>query len=182
MIKYVCHKSTKQFGFSFALIPPLYGIHSLKTSVHHPLWPLLERSSKPISTQRLILLSSLFLWLLRGADLFFVPGLYICLLLLSCCTLESTTQWRLSAIKVELELPLDYSAIVTFDFISLQLRITIGIYYVYIKDWMSVWPEDQLLVLKLEEYSLHKLYSINRVIDFIGLGKLHSIECQACIL
>ena len=45
------------------LMPPLFGIHSLKTSVHHPLWPLLERSSKPISMQRLILLSSLFLWL-----------------------------------------------------------------------------------------------------------------------
>ena len=43
------------------LMPPLFGIHSLKTSVHHPLWPLLERSSKPISTQRLILLSSTFL-------------------------------------------------------------------------------------------------------------------------
>ena len=57
------------------LMHPLFGIHSLKTSVHHPLWPLLERSSKPISTQRLILLSSLFLWLLCGADLFFVPGL-----------------------------------------------------------------------------------------------------------
>ena len=57
------------------LMPPLFGIHSLKTSVHHPLWPLLERSSKPISMQRLILLSSLFLWLLRGANLFFVPGL-----------------------------------------------------------------------------------------------------------
>ena len=57
------------------LMPPLFGIHSLKTSVHHPLWPLLERSSKPISTQRLILLSSLFLWFLCGADLFFVPGL-----------------------------------------------------------------------------------------------------------
>ena len=36
------------------LMPPLFGIHSLKTSMHHPLWPLLERISKPISTQRLI--------------------------------------------------------------------------------------------------------------------------------
>ena len=51
------------------LMPPLFGIHSLKTSVHHPLWPLLERSSKPISMQRLILLSLLFFWLLCGADL-----------------------------------------------------------------------------------------------------------------
>ena len=45
------YMSTKQFGFSFAFDAPLFGIHSLKTSVHHPLWPLLERSSKPISTQ-----------------------------------------------------------------------------------------------------------------------------------
>ena len=52
------HKSTKPFGFSFAFDAPLFGIHFLKTLVHHPLLPLLERSSKPISTQRHILLSS----------------------------------------------------------------------------------------------------------------------------
>ena len=40
------------------LMIPLFGIHFLKTFVHHPLLPLLERSSKPISTQRLVLLSS----------------------------------------------------------------------------------------------------------------------------
>ena len=40
------------------LMLPLFGIHFLKTFVHHPLLPLLERSSKPISTQRHILLSS----------------------------------------------------------------------------------------------------------------------------
>ena len=36
----------------------LFGIRFRKTFVHHPLLPLLERSSKPISTQWLILLSS----------------------------------------------------------------------------------------------------------------------------
>ena len=40
------------------LMIPLFGIHFLKTFEHHPLLPLLERSSKPISTQRHILLSS----------------------------------------------------------------------------------------------------------------------------
>ena len=40
------------------LMLPLFGIHFLKTFVHHPLLPPLERSSKPISTQRHILLSS----------------------------------------------------------------------------------------------------------------------------
>ena len=42
------------------LMPPLFGIHFLKTFIHHPLLPLLERSSKPIFTQRHILLNSFF--------------------------------------------------------------------------------------------------------------------------
>ena len=66
----------------------LFGIHSLKTFVHHPLLPHLERSSKPISTQKL----------LHGADLFLSLDFEFCILLLS--------QWRLSAIKVKLELEL----------------------------------------------------------------------------
>ena len=40
------------------LMLPLFGIHFLRTYVHHPLLPLLERSSKPISMQRHILLYS----------------------------------------------------------------------------------------------------------------------------
>ena len=40
------------------LMLPLFGIRFLKTYVHHPLLPLLERSSNPISTHRHILLIS----------------------------------------------------------------------------------------------------------------------------
>ena len=40
------------------LMLPLFGIHFLKTFTHHPLLPVLKRSSKPISMQRHILLSS----------------------------------------------------------------------------------------------------------------------------
>ena len=85
------------------LILPLFGIHFLKTFVHHPLLPLLERSSKPISMQRHILFSSFLLmaslWCWPISD----PGLWIWILLLCCCALQSTTQWRLSTIKVDLE-------------------------------------------------------------------------------
>ena len=84
------------------LMLPLLGIYFLKTLVHHPRLPLLERSSKPISTQRLILLSSFSFMASPWCQPISVPGL--CILLLFCCALESTTQWRLSAIKVELEL------------------------------------------------------------------------------
>ena len=46
------------FASVLPLVLPLFGIHFLKTFAYHPLLPLLERSSKPISTQRHILLSS----------------------------------------------------------------------------------------------------------------------------
>ena len=57
------------------LMLPLFGIHFLKTFVHHPLLPLLERSSKPISTQRLILLSSFSLMASPWCRPTSVPGL-----------------------------------------------------------------------------------------------------------
>ena len=57
------------------LMLPLFGIHLLKTFMHHPLLPLLERSSKPISTQRLILLSSFFLMASPWCQPISVPGL-----------------------------------------------------------------------------------------------------------
>ena len=86
------------------LMLPLFGIRFLKTFVHHPLLPLLERNSKPISMQRLILLSSFSLMASPWCRPTSVPGLWICIWILSCCALESTTQWRLSTIKVKLEL------------------------------------------------------------------------------
>ena len=51
-------------------------------------------------------LAHFLLWLLRGADLFLSLDFEFCILLLSCCAVESTTQWRVSAIKVKLELAL----------------------------------------------------------------------------
>ena len=56
------------------LMLPLFGIHSLKTFVHHPLLTLLERNSKPISTQRLILLSSFSLMASPWCRPISVPG------------------------------------------------------------------------------------------------------------
>ena len=54
-------QSTSLLGSLASVLPlmlPLFGIHFLKTFVHHPLLALLERSSKPISMQRHILFSS----------------------------------------------------------------------------------------------------------------------------
>ena len=56
------------------LMLPLFVIHFLKTFVHHPLLPLLERRLKPISTQRHIHLSSSCL----KASWIFELGYYYC--------------------------------------------------------------------------------------------------------
>ena len=88
------------------LMLPLFGIHSLKTFVHHPLLPLLEETQSLSLRKGLSSLAHFLLWLLRGADLFLSLDFEFCILLLSCCALECTTQWRLRAIKVKLELEL----------------------------------------------------------------------------
>ena len=54
--------------------------------------------------QYILNIAHFLFWSLRGADLFL--SLDFEFFILSCCALESTTQWRLSYVKVELELEL----------------------------------------------------------------------------
>ena len=58
-----------------SLMLPLFGIHFLKTFAEHPLLPLLERSSKAISTQRHSLLSS-FSYGLSMVPTYFCPWIF----------------------------------------------------------------------------------------------------------
>ena len=44
-------------------------------------------------------------------------------------------------------------------------------YAVYIKDWLSVFPPDQLFVTTLEEYSQNRLATLNEIFVFLGLGE-----------
>ena len=64
-----------KFTSSLSSLVSVSLFHFLKTFVHHPLLPLLERSSKPISTQRLILLSSFSLMASPWCRPTSVPGL-----------------------------------------------------------------------------------------------------------
>ena len=82
-----------------------------------------SQSSKSIFSQKRILLSLIFLWLLHGADLFLSLDFDFYILLLSCCALESTIQLRLSAITIELELELLASHLLPKDMLSLDVTI-----------------------------------------------------------
>ena len=50
-------------------------------------------------------------------------------------------------------------------------QIRPGLYFFYIAEWLKVFPRNQVLVIKLEEYSLNKLPILNEIIlPFLGLN------------
>lgn len=52
-----------------------------------------------------------------------------------------------------------------------------GLYIVYLMDWLSVVSREQLLVLRLEDHATNRKYTMHRVFDFLDLGeKRHILE------
>ena len=49
----------------------------------------------------------------------------------------------------------------------------VGLYVVFLLDWLTIFRRDQLLVLRLEDHALNRKYTMNRVFDFLHLGKEH---------
>ncbi|XP_064602963.1 carbohydrate sulfotransferase 15-like [Liolophura sinensis] len=64
---------------------------------------------------------------------------------------------------------------------TLQVRLYIGVYSVYIEDWFQLYPREQFLFLQSEDYGANVTKSILNVFRFLDLdspekSKLHSIE------
>ncbi|XP_060795201.1 carbohydrate sulfotransferase 15 isoform X2 [Neoarius graeffei] len=55
---------------------------------------------------------------------------------------------------------------------AMPVRLHVGVYVVYVLDWLSVFRRDQLLVLRLEDHAADKRVSMNRVFRFLQLGPL----------
>ncbi|KAK3529386.1 hypothetical protein QTP70_029773 [Hemibagrus guttatus] len=55
---------------------------------------------------------------------------------------------------------------------AMPVRLHVGVYVVYVLDWLSVFSRDQLLVLRLEDHAADKRASMNRVFRFLQLGSL----------
>ncbi|XP_062858807.1 carbohydrate sulfotransferase 15 [Trichomycterus rosablanca] len=55
---------------------------------------------------------------------------------------------------------------------AMPVRLHVGLYAVYVLDWLSVFRRDQLLVLRLEDHAANKTISMNRVFHFLQLGPL----------
>ncbi|KAK9965998.1 hypothetical protein ABG768_005052 [Culter alburnus] len=53
---------------------------------------------------------------------------------------------------------------------AMSVRLQVGLYVMFILDWLSVFSRDQLLVLRLEDHAANVTHSMNRVFHFLRLG------------
>eukprot|EP00058_Branchiostoma_floridae_P005306 XP_002590794.1 hypothetical protein BRAFLDRAFT_78209 [Branchiostoma floridae] len=50
------------------------------------------------------------------------------------------------------------------------VRLRRGLYEVYLRDWLSIFPRDQILVQRLEDHSKDPNTTMTRVLNFLDLG------------
>lgn len=51
-----------------------------------------------------------------------------------------------------------------------QVRLQVGLYAVYLLDWLAVFHREQLLVLRLEDHASDVKSTMRRVFQFLSLG------------
>lgn len=60
------------------------------------------------------------------------------------------------------------------------VRLHLGLYIVFLLDWLTVFHRDQVFVLQLEEYAANMKVAIKKVFDFLDLGPL-SAQVEAAL-
>ncbi|KAM9803826.1 carbohydrate sulfotransferase 15-like [Neosynchiropus ocellatus] len=58
----------------------------------------------------------------------------------------------------------------------MTVRLHLGMYVVFLLDWLTVFHRDQVLVLRLEDYAVSFKKCMKRVIEFLALGPLSKPE------
>lgn len=51
------------------------------------------------------------------------------------------------------------------------MRLQVGLYAVYLLDWLTVFNKEQFLVLRLEDHASNVKYTMHRVFQFLNLGR-----------
>lgn len=54
--------------------------------------------------------------------------------------------------------------------LSTQVRLNLGMYIVFLLDWLTVFHREHILVLRLEDYAASLKVTIKKVFDFLGVG------------
>lgn len=59
---------------------------------------------------------------------------------------------------------------------SMLVRLTVGLYDVFLQDWLNVFPKEQIFVLRLEDYSTNNKYYLYKIYDFLGVDTNVNID------
>jgi len=54
---------------------------------------------------------------------------------------------------------------------NLKGSIIGSLYYVFIKDWLSVYPREQFLFIKSEDYFKNRTATVMEILEFLKLSK-----------
>ena len=52
------------------------------------------------------------------------------------------------------------------------VRLHIGVYFIHLKEWYRVFPKDQIFIMRLEDYSQHRIHAVLQLYGFLGLRNL----------
>ncbi|KAM7408542.1 hypothetical protein PAMA_002321 [Pampus argenteus] len=53
---------------------------------------------------------------------------------------------------------------------AMPVRLNLGMYIVFLLDWLTVFHREQILVLRLEDYAANQKVTIKKVFDFLSVG------------
>ena len=57
------------------------------------------------------------------------------------------------------------------NYLVFQLSLNVGLYHVFLRDWMAVFPQKNFHVLRLEDYSSNKIQELDKIMSFLGAGE-----------
>ncbi|XP_075997908.1 carbohydrate sulfotransferase 15-like [Genypterus blacodes] len=55
---------------------------------------------------------------------------------------------------------------------TMPVRLNLGLYIIFLLDWLTVFPQEQILIVRLEDYSANLRATIKKVFDFLAVGSL----------
>lgn len=53
---------------------------------------------------------------------------------------------------------------------AMPVRLHVGLYIVFLKDWLSIFSREQILVLRLEDHASNRKYTMHQVFEFLDLA------------
>eukprot|EP00069_Balaena_mysticetus_P009993 bmy_20441T0 len=81
---------------------------------------------------------------------------------------QERVAFKIQLLKVKAVVRWDDSSLLVYN----DVRLQVGLYAVYLLDWLTVFNKEQFLILRLEDHASNVKYTMHRVFQFLSLGPL----------